>query len=836
MLKDMKITMKLLLSFSIVALLVLFAGLSGYLGISKIDTNLQDIVETTPLVDAALAMKVSVGQDLQNIVEILTAKNKDELATAWENHKSSNQLFNSFAKATLDGGETNGGTIFAAKDANLRKIVEEAKDFHTKEFKARIEQIRSSKEAEYKINQDIAATMGQMEDNFSAIISLTDSLAAAIKERIVSQISSGTTVQTLGREIIWGNLALRMQDSVAISRIAIEEYAQSLDAGMLPELRKEFDNSAANFNRWSQVLLDGGTTRDDKVSKMTEATLRSMVVELQRIHNEKFSASSQKFMGLQDQLVSHLELRKKLHSEAAQISRKMETMLSGIENGAKESVNNSHHAAVTAKNRAITSLLMVNIAAIIIAIALGIFIAKLITGPILKTVEFTGILSRGDFSCHLDINQKDELGAMANNINSMVNRLSKMIGDINKGIGSLAGSSNSMNDISHSMSNSSDQTVAKANSVAIAAEEMNSNMDSVAAAMEEATSNVDTVAAATEEMSVSITDITKEASQARSQTQDAVNLAQDSTAMVNELGKAAEEISQVTETIADISNKTNLLALNATIEAARAGEAGKGFAVVANEIKELASQTAEATTDISSKLKTIQSSTTTTVQGISKISSAIDNVNDVVGNITNAMEQQNTATAEIAENISQASLGLKEINENVAETSQATSKVSLEMGEVNEAATEISNSSAMVGNTAGELCKLADNLNIQMADFKVADAGFQSGPIKLAHAAWRKKLSDLLSGEISLDPADIADHQSCAFGKWYFSDGKKKYSQIPVFNEIDAQHAKVHDTAKHIAQLVKDGNHKEAEKVFAGFHEITDKLFDQLDTLEVKAG
>ncbi len=68
---------------------------------------------------------------------------------------------------------------------------------------------------------------------------------------------------------------------------------------------------------------------------------------------------------------------------------------------------------------------------------------------------------------------------------------------------------------------------------------------------------------------------------------------------IQSLAEVSQQIGEVINLINDIASQTNLLALNATIEAARAGDAGKGFAVVASEVKNLASQTAKATEDIS---------------------------------------------------------------------------------------------------------------------------------------------------------------------------------------------------------------------------------------------
>ncbi len=89
---------------------------------------------------------------------------------------------------------------------------------------------------------------------------------------------------------------------------------------------------------------------------------------------------------------------------------------------------------------------------------------------------------------------------------------------------------------------------------------------------------------------------------------DLRGLAESATAIESKLGglrRALEQIAKVAQTIDAIAKQTNLLALNATIEAARAGDAGRGFGVVASEVKVLARQTSEATSQIGETLNAL---------------------------------------------------------------------------------------------------------------------------------------------------------------------------------------------------------------------------------------
>ena len=163
---------------------------------------------------------------------------------------------------------------------------------------------------------------------------------------------------------------------------------------------------------------------------------------------------------------------------------------------------------------------------------------------------------------------------------------------------------------------------------------------------------------------------------------------------VQSLADAAQKIGEVVKLIADIAGQTNLLALNATIEAARAGEAGKGFAVVASEVKNLATQTAKATEDITAQVNAIQAATKDSVQAISGIGKTIGEINQIATAIASAVEEQGAATQEIARNVQQAAQGTHQVSANIGGVTAATGQTGQAASEVLGAADGLSKQAA----------------------------------------------------------------------------------------------------------------------------------------------
>ncbi len=345
------------------------------------------------------------------------------------------------------------------------------------------------------------------------------------------------------------------------------------------------------------------------------------------------------------------------------------------------------------------------------------FTARAIVDPVNSMTSAMGRLADGDLDVEIEgAERKDEIGKMAAAVQVFkenaieVKRLEEEQADAARraeeekraGMNAMAEQFESnVGSVLTAVSTAAGQMESSAQAMSVTAEQTNSQAATVASAAEETSVNVQTVASATEELASSISEISRQVGQSSKITSEAVADTERTNQQVKGLAEAAEQIGEVVELISSNAEQTNLLALNATIEAARAGDAGKGFAVVASEVKNLATQTARATDDISSQVASIQGATTDAVNAIQGIGGTIGKVDEISSAIAAAVEEQQAATQEIARNVQQAAAGTQEVTSNITGVNKAAS-------ETGEAASEVLSLSGDLSTQSGSLSTAVD--------------------------------------------------------------------------------------------------------------------------------
>ena len=189
----------------------------------------------------------------------------------------------------------------------------------------------------------------------------------------------------------------------------------------------------------------------------------------------------------------------------------------------------------------------------------------------------------------------------------------------------------------------------KANSMVEMAGRVRTHAEEVAAAAEQSLAGARAVEAACVRLTHAFRDTGRNVAHASVVTQESVQSSQVAQKTISSLSDAVGFIGEFAKMIASIAAQTNLLALNATIEAARAGAAGKGFAVVASEVKALASQTAHATNQITSKIGEVRAIMTQAVTAVAEVGVQITKVDEISRLVAVSVEQEANETAAIAQ-------------------------------------------------------------------------------------------------------------------------------------------------------------------------------------------
>lgn len=227
---------------------------------------------------------------------------------------------------------------------------------------------------------------------------------------------------------------------------------------------------------------------------------------------------------------------------------------------------------------------------------------------------------------------------------------------------------------------------------------------------------------------------------------------------VKRLGESTQEIGEIAQMVSGFANQTNLLALNAAIEAARAGEHGRGFTAVAQEIRNLATSSAEATKAIHARIKGLQTDTNAVVVTIEESTRQVVIQSDLVAQAGAALEAVDVVVRRIA-----ASIG--EIAQTAGQQAEASTRIAHSMEDIAGITSQTRDSMEQMRGSMEHLAALADSLLRSISVFRLGPAYHHdvtshlslrdTSQLRQAYEDGRRPL--MLPGADASDAADTAD-------------------------------------------------------------------------------
>jgi methyl-accepting chemotaxis protein len=385
-------------------------------------------------------------------------------------------------------------------------------------------------------------------------------------------------------------------------------------------------------------------------------------------------------------------------------------------------------------------LIITTIVVALIFIGIGIVTALIFGQSLGRKIRATSmhlnVLAEGDLTMNLpekSLKDKDELGEMARAMKNMQTSLKSMVQNIIDKTRSIDEQAYSLSGVAEEMSSSAQNVSSSIQEVANGSGGQTQELIDIASILQKFGSDLDSIVGSVNEVennSISIGDMAavsnenmKRLSESVSKVSAAFDTFRD---RINNFGNHISEINKITSLINDIAEQTNLLALNAAIEAARAGESGRGFSVVADEIRKLAEQSMQSSSNISKLIVNVSEDSGRMVKSSYEVNEELENqvgiINTSILSFKQILEEVQTITPmmkEISNSTNNISRDKDVILEKIEETSSISQEVSASSEEIAASSERMSESTQTVASSSNALSHMTKEVMEEMTKFKL---------------------------------------------------------------------------------------------------------------------
>ncbi|MBD0382450.1 methyl-accepting chemotaxis protein [Paenibacillus sedimenti] len=343
-------------------------------------------------------------------------------------------------------------------------------------------------------------------------------------------------------------------------------------------------------------------------------------------------------------------------------------------------------------SKLVQTLLISSVIVVVIGLVLAVVLERMITKPLSRAVGFLRRVAEGDLTSRLDGKSKDETGQLIDACNDMVQQLRTLLHEATANAEAVRGASEQLGSHARHTMQASGEIARAIDVVAAGNASQDVGASESARAMEEMAAGILRIAESSS--SVAGASLDAEAGAKRGNASIAQSIeqmrrieqsVQSSTQIIDRVGERSREIHHIVDVITGIAGQTNLLALNASIEAARAGEHGKGFAVVAAEVRKLAEQAVQSTTQINHIIQGVQEDAIASVASMHGVKDEVQQGARLIqqsgmlfGDILHAIESISEQVQELSASSEEMSAGAEEVSASIAEMAHLAKQAALQ--------------------------------------------------------------------------------------------------------------------------------------------------------------